>query len=309
MAKIIRAHEFGGPDKLAIGQIDAPEPGPGQLRIKVQGIGVNPVDWKLLSGKAPVLPPLPLVLGGDAAGTVDAIGEGVEGWSIGDGAFVHPGLTGSYTEALVADATACAKAPANLSMIEAASLPLVTLTALQGLQADGRDLSGLHVLVHNAAGGVGTAAVQMVKAKGGRVTGTASAANADYVRSLGANAVVDFRQEPVSEAPKDVDILLDLVGSSQETGMWSLVKPGGSVIRIAGGPKAPEFEEVDGVRAYKVRVRPNGVQLAEIASLVESGALKTEIAETFPIERVADALKSSMSGHVRGKIVMTTAQA
>lgn len=302
--KIIRAHDFGGPDRLVIDDIALPVPGPGQLRLRVQGIGVNPVDWKLLSGKAPVLPPLPLVPGADVAGTVDAVGDGVEDWKVGDRVFVHPGLMGGYAESILVDAAACAVSPKGLSAAQAASLPLVALTAWQGLAADGRDLDGLHVLVHNAAGGVGMAAVQIIKARGGRVTGTASVANADYVRALGADAVVDFRTEPLDGHARDVDILIDLVGNSQESGLWSLIRPGGSVIRIAGGPKAPDFEEIDGVRAYKVRVRPNGAQLREIAALADRGALKVEIARTFPFIQAADALRVSMDGHVRGKIVL-----
>lgn len=304
--KIIRAHAFGGPEQLTIDEVDLPEPGPGQIRLRVRGIGVNPVDWKLLSGKAPVLPPLPLVPGGDVAGTVDAVGEGVEGWEVGDPAFAHPGLTGSYAEAIVLDAAKCAPLPPAIDLVQAAGLPLAALTALQGLLADGRDLSGLHVLVHNAAGGVGSVAVQIVKAKGGRVTGTASAANAAYVRTLGAEDVVDFRVERPGAREAEFDILLDLVGNSQEAGLWSLVKSGGSVIRIAGGPKAPDFEEVGGVRAYKVRVRPNGAQMREIAALVEAGLLSPEIAEIHPFAHAAKALRASMAGHVRGKIVIAT---
>jgi NADPH:quinone reductase-like Zn-dependent oxidoreductase len=303
--KIIRAHAFGGPETLVVDEIDMPEPGPGQIRLKVQAIGVNPVDWKLLSGKAPVLPPLPLVPGGDVAGVVDAVGDGVEGWSVGAPAFAHPGLMGGYAEAIVVDADKCAPSPVGLSAAEAAGLPLVALTALQGLLADGRDLAGLDVLVHNAAGGVGSVAVQIVKARGGRVTGSASAANADYVRGLGADAVVDFRDGAV-EGPARFDVLLDLVGNSQETGLWALVRPGGSVIRIAGGAKAPDVEEVEGLRAFKVRVRPNGAQLREIAALVDAGALRVELAATYPFARFADALSASMAGHVRGKIVIAT---
>lgn len=304
--KIIRAHAFGGPDQLVIDEVALPEPGPGQIRVQVRGVGVNPVDWKLLSGKAPVLPPLPLVPGGDIAGVVDAIGEGVADVAVGDEVFAHPGLTGSYAEAVLLDPAVTARKPSALSPAEAASLPLVALTAWQGLLADGRDLSGLHILVHNAAGGVGMAAVQIAKAKGARVTGTASASNADYVRSLGADEVVDFRSEPVEGRVQDVDILVDLVGNSKESGLWPLIRPGGSVIRIAGGADAPNVEEVDGVRAYKVRVRPNGEQLRAIADLVDAGSMKVEIARTFPFEEAADALRASMSGHVRGKIILVT---
>jgi len=304
--KIIRAHAFGGPDQLVIDEVALPQPGPGQIRVQVRGIGVNPVDWKLLSGKAPVLPPLPLVPGGDIAGVVDAVGEGVSGVAVGDEIFAHPGLTGGYAEAVLIDPAAAARKPVALTPAEAAGLPLVALTAWQGLAADGRDLSGLHVLVHNAAGGVGMAAVQIAKARGARVTGTASPANADYVRSLGADAVVDFRAEPVAGQPQDVDILVDLVGNSKESGLWSLIRPGGSAIRIAGGADAPNVEEVEGVRAYKVRVRPNGEQLRAIAGLVEQGCLKVEIARTYPFEEAAEALRASMSGHVRGKIILGT---
>lgn len=303
--KIVRAHEFGGPDKLVVDDIDLPQPGPGQVRVAVHAVGVNPVDWKLLSGKAPVLPPLPLVPGGDVAGTIDAVGAGVEGLSPGARVFVHPGLTGSYAAAIVVDATAVAAMPKAMDFAEAASLPLVSLTAWQGFLADGRDLTGLHVLVHNAAGGVGMAAVQIAKARGARVTGTASAVNAAFVQSLGADAVVDFRTAPVEGRARDVDILLDLVGNSKETGLWALVREGGSVIRIAGGADAPPVSDEGGIRGFKVRVRPSGEQLSEIATLVDGGKLRTEIAQSFPLVQAADALKSSMSGHVRGKIVLT----
>lgn len=302
---IVRAHRFGGPDQLVLDDIAAPEPGPGEVRIAVRAASVNPVDWKLLSGKAPVLPPLPLVPGGDVAGTVDAVGEGVSGLTVGTRVFAHPGLLGGYSEAITVDAASVAAIPAGMDFAEAASLPLVALTAWQGYLADGRDLSGLHVLVHNAAGGVGMAGVQIAKARGARVTGTASAANADFVRGLGADEVIDFRTAPVAGRARDVDVLLDLVGNSKETGLWALVREGGSVIRIAGGADAPPESVEDGIRGYKVRVRPNGAQLAEIAALVDAGQLRTEIARTYPLAQAADALKSSMSGHVRGKIVLT----
>lgn len=301
--RIIRAHGFGGPDQLVIDEVPLPDPGPGQLRLRVRGIGINPVDWKLLSGKAPVLPSLPLVPGGDVAGVVDAVGEGVTAFAVGDRVMAHPGLTGGYAEALVVDASACAIVPTSLDLVDAASLPLVALTAWQGLVADGRDIAGLHVLVHNAAGGVGTAAVQIVKALGGRVTGTASFGNSDYVRSLGADDVVDFRVDAPDGRRRDIDILLDLVGNSKETGLWSLVRSGGSVIRVAGGADAPNAAEEDGIRAYKVRVRPNGEQLARIAALVGEGRMRPEIAQHFTFDQIPDALRASMSGHIRGKIV------
>lgn len=302
---IVRAHEFGAPEKLVVEQVAAPEPGPGQVRIAVRAAAVNPVDWKLLSGKAPVLPPLPLVPGGDLSGTIDAVGEGVTGLAIGDRVFCHPGLTGAYAGQVAVAADAVAAIPAGLDFIHAAALPLAGLTAQQALAADGRDLAVLHVLVHGGAGGVGILAIQLARAAGARVTATASAANAAFVQDLGAQDVADFRTQPVAGRARDVDVLVDLVGNSQETGLWALVRDGGSVVRIAGGAQAQPFEQADGIRAYKWRVRPDGAGLARLAALADSGQLRPVIEQVFPIACVAEALRLSMAGHARGKIVLT----
>jgi NADPH:quinone reductase-like Zn-dependent oxidoreductase len=308
MMRAARAHRFGSEEALAIEEIDAPEPGAGQIRIAVRAAGVNPVDWKLLSGKAPVSPPLPFTPGGDVAGVVDAVGPGVEGWSPGDRVFAHPGLMGGYVEAIVLPAAYAAPIPEAVGYDEAAATPLVALTALQGLEADGRNLNGLHVLVHNAAGGVGNAAVQIAKARGARVTASASAAKEAFVKGLGADIVADFRTATLEGRARDVDILMDLVGDSKESGLWALVRDGGSVIRVAGGAAAPAEETVDGVRAYKMRVRPNGEQLREIASLMERRQLRTHVEQRFPLSRVPAALAASKGGRTRGKIVLVVSE-
>lgn len=304
--KAIRAHDFGGPEVLRYEDVEKPSVEPGKLLIRVKGASVNPVDWKLRSGaaRAVVNFPMPMTSGGDLAGIVEEVGEGVSGFAPGDEVWSQIGLTGAYAEYVVAPAEHVAKKPANLSFVEAASLPLVALTAWQGFLDDGRDLAGLKVLVHNAAGGVGMAAVQIAKARGATVVGTASDGNADFVKSLGADEIVDFRVTPVASRPRDIDILMDMVGNPDSLALWALVKPGGSVIRIAGGADAPPFTVSDGVRAIKTRVRPNGAQLAEIAALVERGAIRTEVAETFPLEQAGKAQELSRNGHVRGKIVL-----
>jgi NADPH:quinone reductase-like Zn-dependent oxidoreductase len=299
--QIVRAHAFGTPENLVVEDIAPPEPGPGEVRIATRAIGVNPVDWKLLTGKAPVNPPLPLVPGGDVAGLVDALGEGVTEVAIGDRVMALIGLTGAYAQAVVTKAAHLAPIPPALSFAEAAGLPLVALTAWQGFAADGRDLAGLDVLVHNGAGGVGNAAIQIARARGARVTATASAANADFVRALGAGSVVDPR---AGEVPGPCDVLIDLVGNSLETGLWAHVREGGSVIRIAGGADAPACEERDRVRAYKVRVKPDGAGLRALADLAARGLLRTTIAQEFPLSAAAEALGVSKSGHVRGKLVL-----
>lgn len=307
MMKAVRAHDFGGPEQLRYEDVEKPVAGPGQLVVQVKAASVNPVDWKLRSGaaKAIVNFPMPMTSGGDLAGVVEALGDGVEGWHIGDEVYAQIGLTGANAEYVAIPAEHVAKKPANLDFIEAASLPLVALTALQGFDEDGRDLAGLTVLVHNAAGGVGSVAVQIAKAKGATVIGTASQANADFVRGLGADEAVDFRVTPVAGRTRDVDILLDMVGDPDALQLWSLVKPGGSVIRIAGGADAPAFAEADGIRAIKTRVRPSGERLAQVTELVEAGQLRTEIAKVFPLAQAGEAQELSRAGHVRGKIVLS----
>ena len=303
--KRIAAYEFGGPEQLRYEDAPSPEPGEGRVRVKVRAFGVNPVDWKLLTGKAPVPIALPHTPGGDIAGVVDSVGDGVADWKVGDEVFALIGLMGAYAEQVVTDAEFLARKPGNIDFRQAASLPLVALTAWQAFADDGRDLAGLHVLVHNAAGGVGNAAVQIAKARGARVLATASEANADFVRGLGADRVVDFRTTPVDGFARDIDIMLDLVGNPQANDLWALVKPGGSVVRVAGGADAPRLAEEGGIRLIKTRVRPNGEQLAEIAGLVERGQLRPEVSRTFALEQAAEAQILSRDGHVRGKIVLT----
>ena len=304
--KTIRTHEDGGPENLRIDDIAMPNPGKGEVRIRVKAIGINPMDWKICSGPPRKMLdlPLPLTPGGDVAGVIDAIGEGVDDWAVGDDVFSLIGLTGAYAEYVVVDSAVIARKPSAISFSEAASMPLVFLTALQGFEADGRNLDGLTVLVHNAAGGVGTAAVQIAKVNGARVIGTASEKNAEYVQSLGADEVIDFRTSPLEGRAQEIDIMMDLVGNEDATRLWQLVKPGGSVIRIAGGADAPKLAEDGGIRVIKIRVSPNGEQLKSIGALIESGALRTEIAEKFTFEQVAAAHALSKNGHVRGKIVL-----
>lgn len=302
--KTQRIHEWGGPDLLQLDEVPEPVPAPGEVLVAVRALGINPVDWKLMTGKAPVLPPLPHVPGGDIAGVVEALGDGVTGFAVGDRVFGLIGLMGAYAEKVAVPASSLARMADGMDFPTAAALPLVSLTALQGMLSDGRDLSGLDILVHGGAGGVGTAAIQIARAEGARVTASASAAKAGFVRELGAAEVVDFRAGEHGLAPASFDMLVDLVGDSQEGGLWSLVRPGGSVIRIAGGATAPAEEEVEGVRAYKVRVRPDGEHVARIAELFGTGRLSAPIEARLPFTEAARALDLVKAGHVTGKLVL-----
>lgn len=304
--KRVSIHDYGGPEQLVYEDAEAPVAGAGQLLVKVAASSVNPVDWKIRSGATRAMMdfPMPLVLGGDIAGVVAAVGEGVTGWAVGDEVFALTGLVGAYAEYVALDAAIVARKPAGVSFEQAAALPLVALTAWQAFAEDGRELRGKHVLVHNASGGVGSVAVQIAKAAGARVSASASEKNAPFVRGLGADAVVDFRTSPVDVLAKDVDILLDCVGNSAAFALWPLVRAGGSMIRLGGGADDAKPAEAAGVRILKIRVRPNAAQLAEIAALVEAGALRPVVGEVLPLAEVAKAHMASQGGHVLGKIVL-----
>ncbi|RJG23473.1 NADP-dependent oxidoreductase [Massilia cavernae] len=304
--KAVRIHEYGGPEVLRYQEVAAPLAAPGEVLVRVRAASVNPVDWKIRSGGARAIVdyPMPFIPGGDLAGVVEAVGDGVDGFARGDAVFALLGLVGACAELVAVDAAKVARKPAGLSFEEAASLPLAALTAWQGLLGDGRDCAGKHVLVHNAAGGVGSLAVQIAKAKGATVLATASAANADFVRALGADEVVDFRTSPVAGRAADVDVLLDLVGNEQALALWALVKPGGVVIRIAGGADAAALAEQGGLTIVKTRVKPDGIQLAEIGALVESGKIRPVVAAVYPLAEIAAAHEASKGGHTRGKVVL-----
>lgn len=304
--KQVNIHDYGGPEQLKYEDAPQPGTGPGQLLVKLEATSVNPADWKIRGGamKAVMDYPMPLVLGGDVAGTVAAVGDGVSGFKTGDAVFAFIGLVGAYAEYVAVDAVKVAAKPKNISFEEAGSLPLVALTAWQALEADGRNLKGLHVLVHNAAGGVGTLAVQIAKAKGARVTATASAKNAGLVSGLGADKVVDFRVTPAADAPKDVDILLDLVGNAEAFSLWPLVKSGGSMVRLGGGAEDPKPAEEAGIRVLRMRVKPDSAQLAEIARMVEAGTIRPVVAQVLPLAQAAEAHTLSKAGHAVGKIVL-----
>jgi NADPH:quinone reductase-like Zn-dependent oxidoreductase len=303
----LRIHEYGGPEVLRLEQIPRPAPAADEILIHVKAMGVNPVDWKLRSGAARkhLELPFPAILGGDIAGVVEQAGSAVKEFKKGDAVYVMCGLTGAYAEYVALKAAIAAPKPANLNFIEAASVPLVGLTAWQGLFEHAKLGAGQSVLVHAAAGGVGPFAVQFASAKGAHVTGTASAANADFVRSLGAD-FFDYRAAPFEKHLKGFDMVVDLIGGENAERSVSVLKPGGALVSIApGGPAAAQKAAAANVKVFPVRVHPDGAQLREIAALIEAGRVKSTIAATFPLAQAGQAHELSKEGHTRGKIVLT----
>ncbi|MFD9238826.1 NADP-dependent oxidoreductase [[Kitasatospora] papulosa] len=295
-----RYHEYGGTDTLVVEQAPDPLPGPGEIRVRVAAAGVNPVDWKVRDGSVRDFLPvdLPAIPGRDAVGLVDMTGEGVTSVDIGDRVFGLGGVTGATAELAVL--SAWAPAPAAWSDEEAAGAGLASVTALGGLKALGW-LEGRTLLVEGAAGGVGGAAVEIARALGATVIGTASERNHAHLASLGAVPVTygaGLAERLAGLAPNGVDLVLDAAASG------SLA----DLVEIAGGPDRV-VTVADHVNAERLGVRvANAVNdsalLAEAAALGEQGRYVPRIDRTYPLEEIAQAHAHSERGHVRGKIVI-----
>jgi NADPH:quinone reductase-like Zn-dependent oxidoreductase len=289
----------GGPEVLNLEEIDAPEPGPGEVLIRVHAVAVNPIEWKQRRGL--MAKELPAVLGSDVSGTVEK--SLAEGFAEGDEVF---GLaaSGGYAELATTAAAGIAVRPAGLSDEQAAALPVAGLTAWQALFDRGKLERGGSVLIAGAAGGVGHLAVQFAKVAGARVIGTGSARNREHVLSLGADQYIDYASEDIGAAAGQVDVILDAVGGETTATLLPALGEGGVLVTIAGAP--PEREALArGARAELLIMSPNGEQLAEIGRLAASGEISVEIAEVLPLSEVRRAHGLSESGHTRGKIILT----
>jgi NADPH:quinone reductase-like Zn-dependent oxidoreductase len=295
-AVVIRA--TGDAGVLRIEEVARPEPGEGEVLIRVQAAAVNPVDWKYRRGV--VERELPAVLGEDASGTIEE--SRADGFAPGDAVF---GVTrsGGYAEYAIASAAAIAIKPGELSYEQAAALPVSGMTAWQGLFGCGRLERGQTVLIAGAAGGVGHLAVQFAKHAGARVIGIGSSRNRAFVVSLGADEFVDYTRDAVADAVSGVDIALDTVGGATTASLLPTLREGGTLVTIAYPPEAPPEEHRLWVKS--LIMRPSSEQLARIAELVASGAVRIEIAEQLRLADVPRAHAVSESGHARGKIVLT----
>ncbi|MDN3060829.1 NADP-dependent oxidoreductase [Streptomyces sp. SRF1] len=296
-----RYHEYGGTDTLVVEQAPDPLPGPGEIRVRVMAASVNPVDWKVRNGSVRDFLPidLPAIPGRDVAGLVDRTGEGVSSVDIGDRVFGLGGVTGATAELAVL--SAWAHAPANWSDTEAAAAGLASVTALGGLKALGQ-LEGRTLLIEGAAGGVGSAAVEIARALGATVIGTASERNHTFLTSLGALPVTygaGLAERLASLTPSGVDLVLDAAASGSLADLVDIVGDPDRVVTVA-----------DHVNAQRLGVRvANAVNdatlLAEACALGEQGRYAPRIEQTYPLEEIAKAHAHSERGHVQGKIVVT----
>lgn len=287
---------------------DAPKPElePGTVLVAVHAVGINPVDWKCRQRGMIVERPLPIILGWDISGVVEGAAPDVTKFQAGDevyGMVGFPDLGNAYAEYLIAKPEHLALKPKHASHTEAASLPLVALTAWQALFDRGDVQAGQHVLVHAAAGGVGSIEVQLAKWKGAYVIGTASAKNADFVRSLGADEVIDYTTTRFEDAVGEADLVLDNVGGETLERSFAVVKAGGKLVSIAGNPDETKAK-AQGIHVFRFLVEPNADQLEQIAALVDAGRLRAVPSTILPLEQARQAHELSETHHVQGKIVL-----
>lgn len=301
-----RLHRFGGPEVFRSETIDVPEPAAGEVLVRVWAASANPVDVKTREGKYPLIgeDKLPYTLGRDCAGVVERVGADVKDWKSGDEVFSFVGQgQGAYAEFVVVDAHALASRPLKTDSVTAAAVPLAALTAWQGLFDHGALDEGQRVLIHAGAGGVGHFAVQFARHKGVEVFVTASGDGVEFVRSLGADHVIDYRTQRFEEFARDMDLVFDLVGGDMQTRSWASVASGGALVSTLTEPSQVDAAN-HGARAARYTARPDGPQLTRIASLIGDGKVRVSVAQIYPFDAARDALARLEKGHVRGKIVV-----
>ena len=305
--KAIVINAYGNEDVLNYVDVERPEPKADEVLVKVRVAAVNPADWKIRDGMGEMFGfKLPLILGGDIAGTVEEVGERVENFKQGDAVYgmtLSGGFSGGYAEYALVKANAIALKPESLSFEEAAAIPIGALTAWQAMFDLAHLSSGQRILITGASGGVGSMAVQLAKAKGAIVIGTASGKNEQFVRDLGADEFVDYTAQPFEDVVKDVDVVFDTVGADTLERAFQTLKKGGFLVASAQTPSEEKAREF-GVEAAWVFCKPNAGQLTEINQLIEEGKLKIHIETVLPLTEVKKAHQLSQSGRTRGKIVL-----
>jgi NADPH:quinone reductase-like Zn-dependent oxidoreductase len=306
--KAITIHEYGGPEVLQYEDIPVPQFGPGEILVKVHATGVNPIDWKKREGggrQQSTQIKSPIVLGWDVAGAVANTGSLVSRFTTGDLVFAMIDLSRSGAEAeyVVMPTDAAARVPSTIELEEAAAVPLTSLTAWMMLFDKANLQKGQRILIHAASGGVGSFAVQLAKIAGAYITGTTSEANIGYVKSLGADEVIDYNKEDFSAKLKNYDVVLDTIGGETQKKSLNVLRKGGVLVTTV----KPEYEEAAkeaGITMLTGIVSPNGARLQEIAGLIDEEKLKVHIDRQYDLKEAKEAQEFSKTGKVRGKIIL-----
>lgn len=306
--KAVRFHEVGGPEVLQYEEIDTPTPGAGQVRLRVAASAFNAADNGMRAGFLPIPVVLPHVPGYDVSGTVDAIGDDVNGFSVGDAVigFLPMATDGGAAEYVVAPAGALVAAPTSVPLADAAALPSVALTARQALFDDGGLEAGQRVLIVGAGGVVGKYAIALAKRAGAYVIATASRRSAEAVRAAGADEIIDHTATDVLDAvTAQVDFLLNLapIEPDEFTALVQLVRDGGVVVSTTAWMLAPNDAD-RGVRSVVVFVRSDAERLRELVSLIDSGSLTLEVTRRIPLTELQALHAEAAEGRIAGKVIV-----
>jgi len=308
MMKAVVAHEYGGPEVLKFENVPRPEPKENEALVRVIASGVNPADPLTLSGKyaREFGTHLPLIPGYDIAGIVEKTGVKVTKLKAGDAIYGYPTFGGGWAEYVIVIEGEIAAKPASLNFTKAAAVPMGALTAWQALVDTAQVQPGQTILIHGGSGGVGSFAVQIAKARGARVIATASTANQDLLKQLGADVAIDYTKTRFEEIAKDVDAVLDPVGKETLARSYDVVKKGGIVMSLVARPDAVELEK-RGIRGAAISVHPDAEDLAEIAHLIDAGKIKPVVTQVLPLSEAIEAQQQAATHHTRGKLVLRIA--
>ncbi|MGA8324985.1 MAG: NADP-dependent oxidoreductase [Candidatus Cybelea sp.] len=290
--KAVRAHGYGDAGMLSFEDAPLPSPGEGEVLVRVHAASVNPADWKLRA----------IIPGRDVSGVVEAVGPGVTRFAQGDAVFGN--AVGAYAQYAVANEAELARKPLTVDHIHAAAIPLAALTAWQALFEIAGLKEGRRLLIHGAAGGVGSFAVQLAKWKGARVAGTASSRNQLFLMSLGVDQPIDHFGQRFEDLVGPVDVVLDTVGGDAQRRSWNVLRKGGMLVSTVALPSAEEARRHEATAAIFTS-RPDGGQLAQIGELIDFGYVRPVVETVLPLSHAKRAHQISEAGHARGKIVLS----
>ncbi|NKB34418.1 MAG: zinc-binding dehydrogenase [Pseudomonadales bacterium] len=303
----VQMHAFGEPEVLEVHELLVPSPAADEILIRVHAAAINPVDTSIRAGRATGLSgaALPYVPGFDVSGVVTRVGSSASAFNVGDEVFAMLSLRrgGGYAEYAIVKNHEAALKPESASHDEAASIPLVALTAWQALFDTANLQAGQTVLVHAGAGGVGSVAVQLAKWRGARIIATASDYNHDFLREIGVDVAVDYRTQRFEDFVDEVDVVLDPIGGDTQVRSIAILKEGGSLVSIVG--LTPEGQNTQrNVNVTSILVEPNGEQLQHIADLIDEGHVQPIVSYRFPIDAAPQSHEQSQTRRTRGNIIL-----
>jgi NADPH:quinone reductase-like Zn-dependent oxidoreductase len=308
MMKAVVAHEYGAPEVLKFEEVPRPEPKEDEALVRVIASGVNPADPLTLSGKfaQEFGTHLPLIPGYEIAGIIEKTGAEFTSLKPGDAVYGYPTFGGGWAEYLTVKEWEVAPKPKSLSFAEAAAVPMGALTAWQAVVDAAQLQAGQTILIHGGSGGVGSFAIQIGKMRGARVMATASTANQDLLKQLGADVAIDYTKQKFEEIAQDVDCVLDPVGKDTLARSYAVVKKGGIILELVARPDPEELKKHE-IRAAGIAAKPDAKDLSEIAQLIDAGKIKPVVTKVLPLSEAIAAEQQAETHHTRGKVVLRIA--